>query len=149
LKPKIWKAVAGGFIGTVVFTLMMHFVAPIMTGQKMDIAAKLGEMTHTGLVGGIFIHFFQGTVLFPVIYVYVVFGFLRGAPWERGLLWGVILYLGLETVLVPMMGGGLFSSQMGGLKVAMAALLGHLVYGGIFGGIAGGTEASEKARATA
>lgn len=137
MKPKIWKAIAGGFIGTAVFTLMMRWVAPMM-GGKMDIVAKLGEMTHTGMAGGLFMHFLNGTVIFPLIYVYLLYRWLPGAPWLKGLLWGVILWLGVETVMMPMMGGGIFSIEMGGMKAVMAALVGHLVYGAVFGAIAGG-----------
>lgn len=147
MKPKAWRAVVSGFIGTIVFTLMMHFVAPVMTGQKMDIAAKLGEMTHTGLAGGIFIHFFNGAVIFPLIYVFLLYQFLPGSPWQKGLLWGVILWLGVELVMVPMMGGGVFSTRMGGPKVVAAALIGHLVYGAIFGVITGGPELETAAKA--
>jgi uncharacterized membrane protein YagU involved in acid resistance len=137
MKPNIWRAIAGGFIGTVTFTLMLRFVAPMM-GVKMDIVAKLGEMTHTGMAGGLLIHFLNGTVIFPLIYVYLLCRWLPGAPWQKGLLWGVILWLGVEIVMMPMIGGGIFSTQMGGMKAVIAALIGHLIYGSIFGGIAGG-----------
>jgi hypothetical protein len=136
MKPNMWKAITGGFIGTVMLTLMERFVAPMM-GVRMDIVAKLGEMTHTGMAGGLFVHFLQGTVIFPLIYTYLLYRFLPGAPWQKGLLWSVILWLGLETVMMPMMGGGFFSSQMGGMKAVMAAFIGHLVYGAILGAIAG------------
>ena len=136
MKPRIWRAVAGGFVGTVMFTLMMRFVAPLM-GVRMDIAAKLGEMTHTGMAGGILMHFLNGTVIFPLIYVVLLYRWLPGASWQKGLLWGVILWLGVEIVMMPMMGGGIFSAQMGGMKAVMAALIGHLLYGTLFGAIAG------------
>ena len=136
MKPNIWKAVVGGFVGTVMLTLMIRFLAPMM-GVRMDIVAKLGEMTHTGMAGGLFMHFLNGTVIFPLIYVYLLYRFLPGAPWQKGLLSGVILWLGLEIVMMPMMGGGLFSSEMGGMRAVMAALLGHLVYGAILGAVAG------------
>ncbi len=139
MNPKTSKAIAAGFVGTVMFTLMMRLVAPMM-GVRMDIVGKLGEMTHTGTAGGLLMHFMNGTVIFPLIYVYVLYKFLPGAPWQKGLVWGVILWLGVELVMVPMMGGGLFSWQMGGMKAVMAALLGHLVYGAIFGAITGGNE---------
>jgi hypothetical protein len=137
VKPNIWKAIAGGFIGTVMLTLMMRFVAPVMD-VKMDIVGKLGEMTHTGMAGGLLTHFLNGAVIFPLIYVYLLYRWLPGAPWLRGLLCGVILWLGLETVMMPMMGGGIFSTEMGGMKAVMAALVGHLVYGAVLGAIAGG-----------
>lgn len=148
MKPHIWRAIAGGFIGTVLLTLTMRFVAPMM-GVRMDIVAKLGEMTHTGMAGGILMHFLNGAVIFPLIYVYLLYRRLPGALWQKGLLWGVILWLGVEIVMVPMMGGGMFSTEMGGMKAVLAALIGHLIYGVTFGGIAGAPAAARDVKAGA
>jgi uncharacterized membrane protein YagU involved in acid resistance len=148
VKPNIRKAIAGGFVGTLMFTLMMRFVAPMM-GVRMDIVAKLGEMTRTGMAGGVLMHFLNGAVVFPLIYVYLLYRLLPGAPWQKGLLWGVILWLGVEIVMMPMVGGGIFSTQMGGMKVVMAALIGHLVYGTILGAIAGGPALDKSVKALA
>jgi uncharacterized membrane protein YagU involved in acid resistance len=148
MRPNIWKAIAGGFIGTVMLTLMMRFVAPMM-GGRMDIVGKLGEMTHTGMAGGLFMHFLNGSVIFPLIYVYLLYRWLPGAPWQKGLLSGVILWLGLEAVMMPMMGGGIFSTDMGGMKAVMAALIGHLVYGVLLGAIAGAPAVAKSVKAAA
>ena len=148
MKPNIRKTIAGGFIGTVMFTLMMRVVAPMM-GVRMDIVAKLGEMTHTGMAGGLFLHFLNGTVIFPLIYVYLLYRLLPGAPWQKGLLWGVILWLGVEIVMMPMMGGGIFSMETGGVKAVIAALMGHLVYGAILGAIAGAPAPANAVKAAA
>ena len=137
MKPNIGKAILGGFVGTVLLTLMTQFVAPMMTGQKMDMAARLGDMTGTGRFVGMVIHLFNGSVVFALIYVFVFFRFLPGAPWVKGLLSGVIFWLGLEIAMMPMIGGGFFSSQIGGMKVVVAALIAHLVYGTTLGSIAG------------
>lgn len=137
MKPNIGKAILGGFVGTVLLTLMTQFVAPMMTGQKMDMAARLGDMTGTNRLVGMMIHFVTGSVVFALIYAFVLFRFLPGAPWIKGLLCGVIFWLGLEIAMMPMIGAGFFSSQIGGMKVAVAALIAHLVYGAALGGIAG------------
>jgi uncharacterized membrane protein YagU involved in acid resistance len=137
VKPNIGKAILGGFVGTVLLTLMTQFVAPMMTGQKMDMAARLGNMTGTGRFVGMVMHLFTGSVVFALIYVFVFFRFLPGAPWIKGLLSGVIFWLGLEIAMMPMIGGGFFSSQSGGMKIVVAALIAHLVYGAALGGIAG------------
>jgi len=129
-------------------TLMMRFVAPMM-GVRMDIVAKLGEMTHTGMAGGILMHFLNGAVIFPLIYLYLLYRRLPGAPWQKGLLWGVILWLGVELVVMPMMGGGMFSTEMGGMKAVLAALMGHLIYGATFGAIAGASAAARGVNAAA
>ena len=138
MNPNVGRAIAGGFVGTILLTVMMRFVAPMMTGQKMDVAGKLGDMTGMGPIAGMIMHFLVGSVVFALIYSFLFFRFLPGAPWQKGLLSGVIFWLGLETVMMPMIGGGFFSSQMGGMKIVMAALMAHLVYGAALGGIAGG-----------
>lgn len=143
MKPNIGRAILGGFVGTALLTLMMRFVAPMMTGQKMDMAGKLGDMTHMGPIAGMIMHFLIGSVIFGLIYAFVLFRFLPGAPWLKGVLSGIIFWLGLEIVTIPMMGGGLFSSQMGGMKIVVAALIAHLVYGAALGGIAGATAAKQ------
>jgi uncharacterized membrane protein YagU involved in acid resistance len=137
MKPNLGKAIAGGFVGTVLLTLMMRFAAPMMTGHKMDVAEKLGSMTGMGPVVGMVLHFMTGSVIFALIYVFVFFRFLPGVPWLKGALSGVIFWLGLEVVMMPMMGGGFFSSEMGGMKMVVAALMAHLLYGVALGGIAG------------
>ncbi len=43
MKPNMRKAILGGFAATAVMTFMMYFVAPMMIGQPMDIAAMLGS----------------------------------------------------------------------------------------------------------
>ena len=141
VKPSVGRAIAGGLVGTILLTLMMRFVAPMMTGQKMDVAGKLGDMTGMGPIAGMIMHFLVGSVIFGLIYAFVLFRFLPGAPWQKGLLSGVIFWLGLEILMMPMMGGGFFSSQMGGMKIVVAALIAHLVYGAALGLIAGSTAA--------
>jgi len=143
VKPNVGKAIAGGLVGTILLTLMMRFVAPMMTGQKMDVPGKLGEMTGLGPIVGMIMHFLVGSVVFGLIYAFVLFRFLPGAPWLKGVLSGLIFWLGLEVVMMPMIGGGFFSSQMGGMKIVVAALIAHLVYGAALGSIAGAPVAQQ------
>ena len=138
MTPNVGKAIAGGFVGTILLTLMMRFVAPVMTGQRIDMPGKLGDMTGMGPIAGMIMHFLIGSVIFGLSYAFVLFRFLPGAPWLKGVLSGVIFWLGLQVVMMPMIGGGFFSSRMGGAKIVVAALIAHLVYGATLGGIAGG-----------
>lgn len=143
MKPNLGRAIAGGLVGTILLTLMMRFVAPMMTGQRMDVAGKLGDMTGMGPIAGMVMHFVIGSVVFALIYAFVLFRFLPGTPWQKGLLTGVIFWLGLEIFMMPMIGGGLFSSHLGGMKIVVAALIAHLVYGAALGGIAGSAAVKE------
>src|SRR3970040_211131 len=107
--PTLSRAVLGGFVGTAMMTAMMYFVAPMM-GLNMDIAAMLGSMLGGSWAAGMAMHFVHGTV----IYAYVLYAMLPGNPAVKGALWGVVLWLLAQVVVMPMMGGGFFSMAMGG-----------------------------------
>ena len=126
------RAIGGGLAGTVVFTLMMKFLAPEMIGHPMDIAAVLGRFTGLGTSAGAVMHFLLGTLGFAAAFL-IVGPYLPGPGWLRGVtfLAGVWFLAGL--VAMPILGVGLF---FGGAKEAVAALFGHVVFGAILGMVA-------------
>lgn len=136
MKPENSKAILGGLIGTVVMTLMMMYLAPMMTGSPMDIAAMLGTKLG-GWKIGMAAHLIIGVLVFPLIYVLVIYHFVGGTPLVRGLVYGVLLWLAAVIVVMPIAGAGVLLSNVGGMMAVIAALIGHLVYGGLLGAIAG------------
>jgi hypothetical protein len=147
MHPNVGRSMVGGFVGTAVMTAMMYMVAPMM-GLHMDIAQMLGSMLGNNWMAGMMMHFVNGTIIFPLIYAYVLYQWLPGAPTAKGTSWGVILWLLAQVMVMPMMGGGFFSMAMGGMMAAMGSLIGHVLYGSILGAVAG-TGAPEVARAGA
>ncbi|MCL7419679.1 MAG: DUF1440 domain-containing protein [Methylobacter sp.] len=137
MKFNLTKTLIGGFTGTLMMTLMMQFAAPMMIGQPMDIAAMLGNMMGGVYALGMTVHILLGVVVFPLLYAVLLFRFLPGAPVVKGLLFGTGLWLLAATMVMPMAGAGFFMSEIGGIKAAMAALMGHWVYGVLLGAIAG------------
>lgn len=137
MKPNIGRAILGGLTGTIVLTTLMYVGAPMMGIPKMDIAAMLGSMLGSWTMG-IVMHLVNGTVLFPLIYAFVLFAKLRGNPATKGILWGLTLWLVAGLLVMPMMGAGFFGTANGGLMAAAASLMGHVVYGALLGIIAGG-----------
>ena len=147
MKPSLMKSVAGGLAGTVVMSMMMRFVAPMMLGHPMDIAAMLGNMMGGSYALGMAAHLMNGIVIFPLAYAFLAFRYLPGPPALRGMTFGVILWLLAEVIVMPMAGAGFFSSEIGGAKAVMAALMGHLVYGALLGAISGAAEFEAPERA--
>jgi uncharacterized membrane protein YagU involved in acid resistance len=145
MHANVGRSVLGGFVGTLVMTTMMYMVGPMM-GLKMDIAQMLGSMLGNNWWAGMMMHFVNGTIIFPLIYAYLLYQWLPGGPTIKGTTWGIVLWLVAQTIVMPMMGGGFFSVAMGGMMAAMGSLIGHLLYGSLLGAIAG---APEMARATA
>ena len=134
------KAIFGGFVGTVVMTLMMYFVAPMMLGGPMDVAAMLGGLLGGSWIMGMLMHLLNGIVIFPLIYAYLAYRLLPGDPWVKGTIFGLILWFLSQAVVTPMMGGGMFSAKAGGLMAVMASLIGHIIYGALLGVLAGAAE---------
>ena len=139
MRPNVTRLVLGGFLGTLAMTAMMYMVAPMM-GVRMDIAAMLGSMLGGSWAAGMAMHFFNGTVVFPLVYGYLLVSRLPGPPVVRGALWGVALWLIAQTMVMPMMGAGLFSAAAGGMVAAVGSLVGHLVYGAILGAVNGSAD---------
>ena len=140
MKPIVNKTILGGLAGTAVLTMMMYLVAPIMLGHSMDIAAMLGSMLGNSWALGMAAHWMNGVVIFPLIYAFLVYKLLPGSPVVRGAIWGMVLWLIAQTMVMPMMGAGFFSSGAGGMMAVVASLMGHILYGGVLGKIAGSPE---------
>jgi uncharacterized membrane protein YagU involved in acid resistance len=122
---------------------MIYQVAPTMGMGKMDIAGKLGQMFGSWTMGMV-THFILGTLVFSLTYALLAYRFLPGPPVVKGLVWGVVLWLGLQLVGMPMMGAGVFSTRAGGMKAVIGALVAHLVYGALLGSIAGAGVGAER-----
>ena len=133
MKSNITRTILGGFVGTLMMSLMMKFAAPMITGKEMDIAAMLGNMMGGIYALGMTAHIMLGVLVFPLIYITILRHVLPGTPIIKGFLFGTILWLIAEILVMPMAGAGFFMSEIGGAKAVMAALMGHLVYGGLLG----------------
>jgi uncharacterized membrane protein YagU involved in acid resistance len=146
MRPDWKRAILGGFAGTLALTVMIYQVAPKMGMAKMDIAGQLGQMFGSWTLGMV-VHFTLGTVVFSLIYALLAYPLLPGPPVVKGLVWGVVAWLGLQLVAMPMMGAGFFSTRAGGMKAVIGSLVAHLVYGVLLGSIAGrgvGSEHQER-----
>jgi uncharacterized membrane protein YagU involved in acid resistance len=126
------RAISGALAGTVVFTLMMKFLAPAMIGHPMDIAAVLGTFTGLGTSAGVVMHFLLGTLGFAIGFV-IVGPYLPGPGWLRGVIFMTAIWFLAGLTAMPVLGVGLF---FGGAKEAMAALFGHIALGAILGIVA-------------
>jgi uncharacterized membrane protein YagU involved in acid resistance len=144
MESKLSKTIIGGLAGFWMMSLIMKYAVPMMVGQSMDYAAMLG-----GTIGGVYeiglvTHIFLGVLVFPLIYVCLLFRFLPGAPIVKGLLFGQMLWLISATTVMPMTGIGFFMTEIGGIKVALAVLIGHWIYGALLGGVAGNLHTNQR-----
>lgn len=137
------KVVLSGFFATFFMTIAAY-MAPLAGFPEMDFAALLGSM-YFGYMPppgsgawwvGMLQHFVDGSVIFALIYAIVAGPLLRGPGWQRGLVWGVILWLAAQVVAMPVLGAGFFSSASPlPVLAVLGSLIVHLIYGVILGAL--------------
>lgn len=135
MKPRLTQAVIGGLAGTILMTLMMYYVAPLMMSGPMDIATMLGDMMGMGSRMGMLVHFLLGAVALPALFAMVLWDKLPGGSgMMKGLVFGMALWLIAQAVVMPMAGAGMFSANHPEQMMAiLGSLIGHAVYGLVLG----------------
>ena len=134
------KAMGGGLLGTLLQTLMIYGVAPMIAGHSIDVAAITGHACAPSLLA----HLLSGSVLFPLGYVWLSSRACSGPPVLQGMLWAGLIWCVAEVIMAPMLGVEVFSTALGGLPAALRALLGYLVYGATLGSMAGAVQPEDR-----
>ena len=138
IRPSPRGAILGGLVGTAVMTVLLYMLAPLVMSEPPDIAMMADRASYW--LPAMLLHLINGTFTLPLIYAYFVARVLPGRPWQRGALWGLILWALAELLVMPLMGSGPFSeASVRAIAVTGILLVGHLVYGTLLGWLAGGT----------
>lgn len=151
---KVKRALGAGLAGTLVMTVVT-MLAPTMGLPKMDIAAMLGSVltgtppapgTSSWLVG-FAMHVIIGTAVLSTGYALLQSKLPTASALANGLIYGVLVWVVAQAMVMPMMGAGLFSSHLphGGM-MAVGSLMGHLIYGAVLGVLYGAGRTDNPAR---
>lgn len=116
-------------MGTLALTFIMYVAAPRIIGRRMDLVQMLATLLNRSWQSALVVHIVTGSLVLPIFYSYVVSPYIPLRPWLRGALWGLFLWLLVESVAVPLAGGGVFHVQAGALPAALTSLGAHLLYG--------------------
>ncbi len=125
-------------------TLLM-FIFPWFGFPRMDPGAMMGaSFSREAAPGsgawfmGMLFFFINGSVIFPLIYGYLLYQLLPGEPWMKGAAWGLLLWYLSEAFVGPLMGWGFFGSRSPDRALAViGSLIGHFGYGALLGAITG------------
>lgn len=148
MKPRMQQVLIGGFAATILMTLMMYYVAPLMLGGPMDIAAMLADVIGTGWLAGMTVHILLGGLAFPLVF-HALYPALPGGGWLKGLVYGMILAVLALVVVMPMAGMGVFMANHPQPAMAvMGSLMGHALYGIVLGWWSGKSVGSETEQAS-
>lgn len=125
------KGLAAGFIATLVLSMMMVIKSMIGLMPQLDVIAMLSGMLGVSAVIAWVVHFLIGTVCYGI--AIGLLSRMQAKPAVMlGLILGVIGWLIMMIVLMPMAGKGLFGMQIGIMAPIMTLML-HLIFGAVLG----------------
>ena len=134
---KIKYSIISGFVATVVLSLLMIMKAKMGLMPDLNAIKMMSGMAHKmlGLPNmmaiGWMMHFVIGTVLWGYLYS-VIHNAFTGSSVIKGLVLGVVAWLLMMVMVMPMAEAGLFGLSLGMMAPVMTLML-HMVYGAVIG----------------
>lgn len=133
------KYIAGiiaGFIATVVLSLLMMLKSMMGLMPDLDLIAMLASMMNGNPVLAWLAHFMIGTIGYGIVMALVAGKAINKNLMLVGIILGFVGWLVMMIAMMPMMGKGIFGSNMpSGLMIPIATLVLHLIFGAVLGGI--------------
>ncbi len=118
-------------MGTPAMTALIYVLTAMM-GMRIGIVEMLAE-TFGGFKMGMLVHILNGVIIFPLAFAFLFYRLLPGPAATKGIAFGVVLWLASQLIVMPVMGAGLFSAHVGGVRAATALLVGNVLYGWLLG----------------
>lgn len=135
---KIWKGLLAILAATLVLSALMVLKSMMGVMPELDSPMMIaGMMGSPGTpVLGWAVHFMIGVVGYGLGMAFLNERWPGGSPTVRGVIIGVVGWLLMMVMMMPMAGAGLFGMNMG-LMVPMMTLVLHLVFGAVLGWVYG------------
>lgn len=141
------RAMLAGFVATVVLSVMMLVKSMMGVMPGLDMIQMLTGMGHDvmGLPAnpavGWMLHFLIGTVFWGIGFALLYKVLPGGGPVVKGIVFGVLAWVLMMLIPMPMAGAGLFGMKMGMMAPVMTLVL-HVIWGAVLGVIFGGLNRS-------
>jgi hypothetical protein len=145
-------ALLAGFVASIAMLLAfgVAYAVALLLGQVPVpvLAGWFQGLTHNALINTAEPHlytataiFFLGGLLWAVLYGLVFEPRLRGAGWQRGIMFALVPWLCSLAIVLPVVGGGLLGLGLGaGPLPIIGNLILHVVYGAVLGSVYGAAE---------
>lgn len=131
------RAMIAGFTATIVLSLLMIMKTAMGIMPRLDVISMLSGMSQNMMgVGGAGIgwlaHFLIGTVLWGVLFALLHDRLPGSAPIMKGISFGILAWLLMMILPMPMAGAGLFGMALGMMAPVMTLIL-HIIWGAVLG----------------
>lgn len=130
--PNTWKGSIGGFVAALVLAAIFKMFNATGTFDELDIVTLIDRVGSIGRGGAWADHFIVGVLLWGPIFAAFDATTDNRPRWQKGLMFGVIAWLVMMLIFMPVVGGGLFGWRVG-LVAPVGMLVLHLIYGLVLG----------------
>lgn len=137
------RVLLAGFVATLAMTLTLWLLG-VFGVPTLDIASSYGQLLGDVEPGnqiwwlGMIVHFTIGTIILAFLYANQFSTTMSGSTASRGMVYGVVLWLIVEILVMPLTGNGFFSAEMPNpASLVISTLVGFLVFGAVLGAIVG------------
>lgn len=127
--PNSWKGVIAGFFATCILSAIMLLFSSLGVLPQLDIVEHIDKLGSIQRAAAWVDHFIVGTLLWGPIFAAFEATTSESRPrWQKGLTFGVITWLLMMIIFMPVIGAGLFGWRLGIIEpVGMLGM--NLVYG--------------------
>lgn len=126
------QGLIAGAIATAVLSALMLIKGAMGLLPQFNVIAMLAGTLGGGPVVGWIAHIAIGVVLYGLVIANLSHALPGGSSTVKGIVLGVIGWLVMMVVAMPVMGGGFFAGNLG-IPVVVATLVLHLIFGAVLG----------------
>ena len=137
-KENVMKNISGGiiagFVATIVLSLLMIMKAKMGLMPELNVISMLASKMGGAVAMGWLAHFMIGTIGYGILFALINPVLPTSSLVTKGMVLGVLGWLVMMIVIMPMMGAGLFGLAMGAMAPVMTLVL-HLIFGAVLGAV--------------
>jgi len=152
--PKILFGLIAGLTATIVLSVLIYLKASTGLLPQLNTIALLVNLGNQYLflpstpATGWTLHFLIGTVLWGILFALVTDHIPPANQTVKGIGFGVVAWLLMMLVVMPLAGAGWFGQQLG-IDVAIVTLVLHIIFGAVLGYVYGIFSGQNRTRALA
>ncbi|MDT8439707.1 MAG: hypothetical protein RQ729_11935 [Wenzhouxiangellaceae bacterium] len=128
--------IIAGLAATVVLSVLMLVKGMMGVMPELNVIAMLAGQMGGSAVMGWMAHFMIGAIIYGLAFANLQGLLPGGSVTIKGIALGVVGWLVMMVVLMPMMGAGFFALNMG-MMATVATLMLHVIFGAVLGAVYG------------
>ncbi|MCA1779661.1 MAG: hypothetical protein LC637_09825 [Xanthomonadaceae bacterium] len=126
------RGLVAGLIATIVLSILMILKGMMGLMPELNVIAMLAGQMGGNVMMGWVAHFVVGAILYGLAFANLRGMLPGGSDTVKGIVLGILGWLVMMVVMMPMIGAGLFALDMGAMAT-MATLVLHVIFGAVLG----------------